>query len=107
MDRRSWAPAAPRGEDQLPWYSLSIDRPDATRILEVPMNTHLQVALSGAIPALIALWLVDRLDAKRPEPRSTRWLVVLVGMLSVVPALVLELVLSAVSAGQIEPQMTY
>ncbi|HEY6180143.1 MAG TPA: PrsW family intramembrane metalloprotease [Kofleriaceae bacterium] len=71
------------------------------------MNMHLQVALSGAIPALIALWLVDRLDAKRPEPRSTRWLVVLVGMLSVIPALVLELVLSAVTAGRIEPQMTY
>jgi len=71
------------------------------------MNTHLQVALSGAIPALIALWLVDRLDAKRPEPRSTRWLVVLVGMLSVIPALVLELVLSAVTAGHVEPQMTY
>jgi len=71
------------------------------------MNTHLQVALSGAIPALIALWLVDRLDAKRPEPRGTRWLVVLVGMLSVIPALVLELVLSAVTSGRIEPQMTY
>ena len=71
------------------------------------MNTHLQVALSGAIPALIALWLVDRLDAKRPEPRSTRWLVVLVGMLSVIPALVLEVVLSSVTAGRIEPQMTY
>src|SRR5215475_9365346 len=71
------------------------------------MNTHLQVALSGAIPALIALWLVDRLDAKRPEPRSTRWLVVLVGMLSVIPALVLEVVLSSLAAGRIEPQMTY
>jgi hypothetical protein len=71
------------------------------------MNTHLQVALSGAIPALIAMWLVDRLDAKRPEPRSTRRLVVLVGMLSVIPALVLELVLSSVTAGSIEPVMTY
>src|SRR5262249_56441658 len=57
--------------------------------------------------ALIGRWLVDRLDARRPEPRSTRWLVVLVGMLSVIPALVLELVLSAVTAGRIEPQMTY
>jgi RsiW-degrading membrane proteinase PrsW (M82 family) len=71
------------------------------------MNTHLEVALSGAIPALIAMWLVDRLDAKRPEPRSTRRLVVFVGMLSVIPALILELVLSSVAAGRIEPQITY
>lgn len=71
------------------------------------MDTHLQVALSGAIPALIAMWLVDRLDARRPEPRSTRRLVVLVGMLSVIPALILELVISTVTEGRIEPQMTY
>jgi RsiW-degrading membrane proteinase PrsW (M82 family) len=71
------------------------------------MSTHLQVALSGAIPALILMWLVDRLDAKRPEPRSTRRLVVLVGMLSVVPALILELVISGLIAGKIEPQLTY
>jgi protease PrsW len=71
------------------------------------MTTHLQVALSGAIPALLLMWLVDRLDAKRPEPRSTRRLVVLVGMLSVIPALVLELVISVISAGRIEPTITY
>jgi RsiW-degrading membrane proteinase PrsW (M82 family) len=71
------------------------------------MNTHLQVALSGAIPALIAMWLVDRLDAKRPEPRATRRLVVFVGMLSVLPALIIELVLSSVMSGRIEPQITY
>lgn len=71
------------------------------------MTTHVQVALSGAIPALLLMWLVDRLDAKRPEPRSTRWLVVLVGMLSVIPALILELAISSLTAGRIEPQMTY
>jgi len=71
------------------------------------MNIHLQVALSGAIPALIAMWLVDRLDAKRPEPANTRRLVVLVGMLSVVPALILELVLSGLVSGHVEPQITY
>jgi len=71
------------------------------------MNTHLQIALSGAIPALLLMWLVDRLDAKRPEPASTRRLVVLVGMLSVIPALILELVLSGLAAGHIEPQITY
>jgi len=66
------------------------------------MNTHLWVALSGAIPALVAMWIIDRLDAKRPEPASTRRLVVLFGMLSVIPALVLEVILS-----RIEPQFTY
>ena len=71
------------------------------------MNTHLQVALSGAIPALILMWLIDRLDAKRPEPRSTRRLVVLAGMLSVIPALILEVAIPALAAGRIEPEMTY
>lgn len=71
------------------------------------MNTHLQVALSGAIPAVIAMWLFDRLDAKRPEPRSTRRLVVLVGMVSVIPALSLELAIASLAAGRIEPQITY
>src|SRR5215471_10804816 len=72
------------------------------------MSTHLQVALSGAIPALLLMWIVDRLDAKRPEPRSTRRLVVLVGMLSVIPALILELAISGLTAGRIEPStLTY
>jgi RsiW-degrading membrane proteinase PrsW (M82 family) len=71
------------------------------------MNTHLQVALSGALPALLLMWLVDRLDARRPEPRGTRRLVVLAGMLSVIPALVLEVMIPALAAGRIEPEMTY
>jgi len=71
------------------------------------MNTHLEVALSGVIPALIAMWIVDRLDAKRPEPRSTRRLVVFFGMLSVIPALVLEVALSSLVGTELEPQLTY
>jgi len=71
------------------------------------MNSHLQVALSGVIPALVAMWFVDRLDAKRPEPRRTRRLVVLVGMLSVIPALILELGVSGWSTGVVEPAITY
>ena len=35
-------------------------------------SAHTYVALSGIIPALIAMWLVDRLDAKRPEPMTLR-----------------------------------
>lgn len=71
------------------------------------MSTHLQVALSGVIPALIAMWLVDRLDAKRPEPPRTRRLAVFVGMLSVIPALILEVVLSNTVGARLEPQLTY
>jgi protease PrsW len=68
---------------------------------------HYAVALSGVIPAIVAMWIVDRLDAKRPEPARTRRLVVLAGMLSVIPALVLEILLSNVVGARIEPQLTY
>jgi protease PrsW len=71
------------------------------------MNAHLVVALSGAIPALVAMWIVDRLDARRPEPQRTRRLVVLFGMLSVIPALLIELVLTSQIGSRLEPQMTY
>jgi RsiW-degrading membrane proteinase PrsW (M82 family) len=71
------------------------------------MDTHLELALSGVIPAVVAMWLVDRLDAKRPEPRRTRRLVVLAGMLSVIPALILEVVVSGHASAWIEPQLTY
>src|SRR5262245_14696006 len=53
------------------------------------------------------MWIVDRLDAKRPEPPRTRRLVVFLGMLSVIPALVLEVVLSSLIGEQLEPQLTY
>lgn len=68
---------------------------------------HYEVAFSGVIPAVIAMWIVDRLDARRPEPARTRRLVVFAGMLSVVPALVLEVALSKTIGGQVEPQLTY
>jgi RsiW-degrading membrane proteinase PrsW (M82 family) len=71
------------------------------------VNAHLQVALSGVIPAMVAMWIVDRLDAKRPEPARTRRLVVFFGMLSVIPALVLETALSKVVGAELEPQLTY
>lgn len=72
------------------------------------MNAHFQVALSGVIPAIVAMWLVDRLDRKRPEPASTRRLVAFVGMLSVVPAIFIEHWLLAGDLGaMIAPQYTY
>lgn len=69
------------------------------------MNAHVQVALSGVIPALVAMWIIDRLDRKRPEPARTRRLVTFVGMLSVIPAILLEQWLAR--QGGIAPQYTY
>jgi RsiW-degrading membrane proteinase PrsW (M82 family) len=69
---------------------------------------RIEVALTGAIPALVAMWVVDRLDRKRPEPPTLRRLVAVIGMLSVIPALLLELGLSA-SLGEVlePPDLTY
>ena len=70
-------------------------------------TAQLQIALSGVIPALLAMWLVDRLDAKRPEPPRLRRLVALAGMASVIPALILELVLQAFTSSSIGSGLTY
>lgn len=74
----------------------------------VPLDpVKFQVALSGAIPAVLAMWFVDRVDRKRPEPPRLRRLVALVGMLSVIPALLLELGLAATLGEVLEPEFTY
>ncbi len=65
-----------------------------------------QIALSGAIPALFAMWLVDRMDRKRPEPVRTRRLVTFMGMISVIPALILELAVGSTLGEQIAPPIT-
>jgi len=65
------------------------------------------LALTGAIPALVAMWIIDRLDAKRPEPMSTRWLISLAGMLSVIPAIFLELGLTRTIGETVPPLGTY
>jgi RsiW-degrading membrane proteinase PrsW (M82 family) len=66
-----------------------------------------QIAASGAIPALVAMWLVDRLDRKRPEPPRLRRLVTFMGMLSVLPALVIEMVLMGTLGERVPPALTY
>ena len=70
-------------------------------------HEHIEIAASGAIPALVLMWLFDRLDSKRPEPRRTRWLVTGAGMLSVIPALIVEMLLVQTWGAKIAPQMTY
>ncbi|HUJ62812.1 MAG TPA: PrsW family intramembrane metalloprotease [Kofleriaceae bacterium] len=65
------------------------------------------LAMSGAIPALVAMWVVDRLDRKRPEPPSLRRMVTMLGMFSVVPALIIETSLERYVGPHVAPKMTY
>lgn len=51
------------------------------------MGQQAQLALAGAIPAILAMLFFDWLDRKRPEPRTTLRRVALAGMLSVIPVL--------------------
>jgi len=53
------------------------------------------------------MWLIDRLDAKRPEPASTRRLVAFAGMLSVIPALVIEILVANTVGESVPPMLTY
>ncbi|MCE9572372.1 MAG: PrsW family intramembrane metalloprotease [Deltaproteobacteria bacterium] len=69
--------------------------------------TQLYVAGAGALPALVAMWIIDRLDAKRPEPRSLRRKVALFGGLACIPAIIIELVLADILNHQGAPQLTY
>ncbi len=71
------------------------------------MDANVQVAISGVVPALVAMWMVDRLDRKRPEPARTRRLVVLAGMLSVIPAVLIGLVIDGQIGARLEPPFTY
>ncbi len=67
-----------------------------------------QLAMLGAIPAMLAMMLFDRLDAKRPEPRSTLRRVALAGGLSAIPVILVDLLLKAVGPGGGEnPPATY
>ena len=53
------------------------------------------------------MWVVDRLDRKRPEPASLRRLVAVAGMRSVIPALIAEVALSQTFGENVAPVLTY
>lgn len=60
------------------------------------MDHRVQLALFGAVPAILVMFYFDWLDRKRPEPPwRLRW-VSFVGMLSTVPVIALELLLQRV-----------
>lgn len=72
------------------------------------MPAKLQLALFGAVPALLAMAYFDRLDAKRPEPRRTLRMVALAGALSAIPVVVLGKLLQAIGPeGMQGPHATY
>ena len=50
-------------------------------------------ALSGMLPALLAMYFVDRLDAKRPELRWQLRKVAILGGLATIPCIVIQLLL--------------
>jgi RsiW-degrading membrane proteinase PrsW (M82 family) len=54
----------------------------------------ISLALAGAIPALLLMWWVDQKDARRPEPRSVLRLVSVVGGLSTLPVIGIQVLLS-------------
>ena len=60
------------------------------------------MVLLGALPALVAMMVFDRLDAKRPEPRATLRRAAILGGVSVLPCILVELVLM-----KIGPQTGY
>src|SRR5262249_52321090 len=53
------------------------------------------------------MWLVDRLDRKRPQPGPTRRVVAVAGMLSVIPAVILESLATSTIGESVQPRMTY
>lgn len=70
-------------------------------------RSHLYLLVAAAAPALLAMWLVDRLDRKRPEPASLRRKVAVFGALSVIPVLIIDAILLAALRGSLEPDFTY
>jgi len=56
-------------------------------------RVQLVLALSGVVPALFFMYLVERYDAKRPEPRWQLRKVAILGGLSTIPVIIIQLIL--------------
>lgn len=65
------------------------------------MPAKIQLALFGALPAILAMAYFDRLDAKRPEPRSTLRRVALAGGLSAIPVVMIGELLKLVGPAEL------
>ncbi len=55
---------------------------------------HAGLVLAGALPALVAMYYVDRLDAARPEPRWSLRKVAIAGGIATLPCIFIELALA-------------
>jgi RsiW-degrading membrane proteinase PrsW (M82 family) len=73
----------------------------------VNASTHLYLAATGTLPALAAMWYVDRLDRRRPEPAALRRKVALYGALSVIPALIVGGLLVVLSHDALASEQSY
>jgi RsiW-degrading membrane proteinase PrsW (M82 family) len=58
---------------------------------------HLGLVLAGALPALIAMYYVDRVDAARPEPRWSLRKVAIAGAVITIPCIIIEVLLARVA----------
>lgn len=93
-------------EGSAAWPSVSTS-PGTLHTARPVTGIQLQVALSGVIPALVAMWFVDRLDRKRPEPPRLRRMAAFLGMVSVIPALIIGILLSRNVGSQLGSAITY
>jgi RsiW-degrading membrane proteinase PrsW (M82 family) len=59
---------------------------------------ELSSAAAGALPALAAMWYVDHVDRKRPEPRNTLRKVAIAGGLATLPAMGVQLALERIAS---------
>ncbi|MCH9681606.1 MAG: PrsW family intramembrane metalloprotease [Deltaproteobacteria bacterium] len=60
---------------------------------------EIELVILGAAPALIAMAVIDRMDAKRPEPRSTLRRVALAGSISALPVILVGELLKLMGPG--------
>lgn len=60
------------------------------------------IALTGAIPALVVMWVFDRMDRHRPEPRWTLRKIALAGALSTLPLIIIQVLIKTPIDGTYE-----
>lgn len=60
------------------------------------------IALTGAIPALVVMWVFDRMDRHRPEPRWTLRKIALAGAVSTLPLIFIQVFIKTPIDGSYE-----
>lgn len=60
------------------------------------------IALTGAIPALVVMWVFDRMDRHRPEPRWTLRKITLAGAISTLPLIIIQVMIKTPIDGSYE-----